>query len=247
MNRVGSMFTYFFQPGPVTDFESAKKSDTARFGRFFHFLLDRGVYFPPSQYEAGFVSAAHSEEDIARTGEAISDFFARKCNASRFTLCAGPSPKQRVLVTGAAKRIGRQIAIDLSRSGFDVAIHYGNSEKEAREVSRVCGGAPLFKAELSEVEEIRRMFAEIGKRFGPLDCLVNNAARFTRFDPLEITEADWDFIHGVNLKGTFFCCQEGARMMKQQGSGRIVNISSLGGIRPWADHVHYWRRKPESS
>jgi 3-oxoacyl-[acyl-carrier protein] reductase/pteridine reductase len=72
---------------------------------------------------------------------------------------------------------------------------------------------------------------------------VNNAARFTRFDPLDITEADWDFIHDVNLKGTFFCCQQAAIQMREIGTGRIVNISSLGGIRPWADHVHYCASK----
>jgi glutamate-1-semialdehyde 2,1-aminomutase len=75
VNRVGSMFTYFMQPGPITDFESAKRSDTARFGRLFHFLLEKGVSFPPSQFEAGFVSAAHTDGDIARTGEAIQEFF----------------------------------------------------------------------------------------------------------------------------------------------------------------------------
>jgi 3-oxoacyl-[acyl-carrier protein] reductase/pteridine reductase len=72
---------------------------------------------------------------------------------------------------------------------------------------------------------------------------VNNAARFTRFDPLDFTEGDWDFIHDVNLKATFFCCQEGARQMMQLGAGRIVNISSLGGIRPWAEHAHYCASK----
>ena len=56
-------------------------------------------------------------------------------------------------------------------------------------------------------------------------------------------EADWDFIHDVNLKAAFFCCQEGAKQMKELGAGRIVNISSLGGIRPWADHVHYCASK----
>jgi NAD(P)-dependent dehydrogenase (short-subunit alcohol dehydrogenase family) len=149
----------------------------------------------------------------------------------------------RVLVTGAAKRIGRTIAIELSRQGFQVAIHYGNSRKEAEAVSQECNGAPLFQADLSKVEEIRRLFQEVREQFGLLDCLVNNAARFTRFDPLEVTEADWDFIHSVNLKATFFCCQEGARQMKEKGSGRIVNISSLGGIRPWAEHVHYCASK----
>jgi NAD(P)-dependent dehydrogenase (short-subunit alcohol dehydrogenase family) len=148
-----------------------------------------------------------------------------------------------VLVTGAAKRIGRVIAIGLARQGFSVAIHYGNSRAEAEAVSRECGGAPIFQADLAKVGEIRRLFHDVQAQVGPLNCLVNNAARFTRFDPLEVTEADWDFIHDVNLKATFFCCQEGARQMKQLGAGRIVNISSLGGIRPWAEHAHYCASK----
>jgi len=73
VNRVGSMFTLFFTECPVTDYESAKRSDTARFGRFFHAMLERGIYLPPSQFEATFVSAAHSEEDIQRTAAAIRD------------------------------------------------------------------------------------------------------------------------------------------------------------------------------
>ena len=153
------------------------------------------------------------------------------------------SSNPRVLVTGAAKRVGRSIAIELSKRGFEIAIHYGKSEKEAWEVSELCGGAPIFQANLESVSEIRRLFAEVRERVGLLDCLVNNAARFTRLDPLEVTEADWDFIHSVNLKATFFCCQEAGRMMKQLGAGRIVNISSLGGIRPWAEHVHYCASK----
>lgn len=153
------------------------------------------------------------------------------------------SPNPRVLVTGAAKRIGRTIAIELSRHGFDVAIHYGHSEKEAREVAELCGGAPMFQADLARVPEIRRLFADVREQFGLINCLVNNAARFTRFDPLDITEADWDFIHDTNLKATFFCCQEAARQMRELGRGRIVNISSLGGIRPWAEHVHYCASK----
>ncbi|HEY1947563.1 MAG TPA: SDR family oxidoreductase [Bryobacteraceae bacterium] len=148
-----------------------------------------------------------------------------------------------VLVTGAGKRIGRVIAIELSRQGFSVAIHYGKSRAEAEAVSRECGGAPIFQADLAKVDEIRRLFHDVQIQMGPLNCLVNNAARFTRFDPLDVTEADWDFIHDVNLKATFFCCQEGARQMKQLGAGRIVNISSLGGIRPWADHAHYCASK----
>ncbi len=153
------------------------------------------------------------------------------------------SAGKRVLVTGAAKRIGRAIAIELSRRGFQVAIHFGTSRAEAESVSRECGGAPIFQADLSSVPEIGRLFQNVRTEFGPLDCLVNNAARFTRINPLDITEADWDFIHNVNLKGVFFCCQEFARQLQAPAAGRIVNISSLGGIRPWAEHAHYCASK----
>jgi glutamate-1-semialdehyde 2,1-aminomutase len=75
-NRVGSMFTWFFTPGPVTDWESASKSDTEAFGRFFRNMLEGGVYLPPSQYEAAFLSAAHTEEDITTTIAAAKQAFA---------------------------------------------------------------------------------------------------------------------------------------------------------------------------
>jgi glutamate-1-semialdehyde 2,1-aminomutase len=75
VNRVGSMFTLFFTKTPVTDYETAKTSDTARFGRFFHHLLEHGVYFPPSQFEAAFLGTAHTDEDIAHTRRAIESFF----------------------------------------------------------------------------------------------------------------------------------------------------------------------------
>ena len=148
-----------------------------------------------------------------------------------------------ILVTGAAKRIGRGIALHLAHAGAHVAIHYSSSENEARETGKECGRAPLFRANLESVSEIAHMFEEVDRHFGRLDGLVNNAARFATIDPLDITEADWDFIHSVNLKAVFFCCQHGARLMKKSGGGRIVNISSLGGIRPWADHAHYCASK----
>ncbi len=74
VNRVGSMFTFFFNREAITDYEPAKRSDTQRFGRFFHHMLEHGVYLAPSQFEAGFVSAAHSEVDIRATVEAVTDF-----------------------------------------------------------------------------------------------------------------------------------------------------------------------------
>ena len=75
-NRVGSMFTWFFTPGPVTDWNSAAKSDTAAFGRFFRNMLDQGVYLPPSQFEAAFLSTVHTEEDLQKTVDAARNAFA---------------------------------------------------------------------------------------------------------------------------------------------------------------------------
>ena len=144
-----------------------------------------------------------------------------------------------ILVTGAAKRIGRGIALRLAGEGAQVIIHYNESETEARATAAECGNARTVRANLERVSAIERMFDEAG----PIDGLVNNAARFTTIDPLKVTEADWDSIHSVNLKATFFCCQQAARRMIAGDGGRIVNISSLGGIRPWSHNAHYCASK----
>jgi glutamate-1-semialdehyde 2,1-aminomutase len=82
INRVGSMLTYFFSPVPITDWESAKQCDTARFGKFFHGMLERGVYLAPSQFEAAFFSTAHSDEDIRRTVAAAREVFEQESKIS---------------------------------------------------------------------------------------------------------------------------------------------------------------------
>lgn len=146
---------------------------------------------------------------------------------------------RRILVTGAAKRIGRSIALKLAGEGAHVLIHYHGSEREARATAEECGDAPVYRADLQRVTEIRAMFEEIGT----LDGLVNNAARFTTIDPLQIEESDWDFIHSVNLKSVFFCCQAAAKTMLAGDGGHIVNLSSLGAIKPWAHNAHYCASK----
>jgi glutamate-1-semialdehyde 2,1-aminomutase len=77
VNHVGSMFTFFFTGRPVTDYASAQLSDRARFGEFFRWMIERGCCFPPSQFEAAFLSAAHSDDDIERTVIALREFFTR--------------------------------------------------------------------------------------------------------------------------------------------------------------------------
>src|ERR1035438_519244 len=148
-----------------------------------------------------------------------------------------------ILVTGAAKRIGRSIALRLATEGARVAIHYNGSEQEARATAQECNNAPIFRANLESVAEIRAMFAQVMERCGRLDGLVNNAARYTTIDPLTIVECYWDFIHSVNLKSVFFCCQAAAKVMLAGTGGHIVNISSLGALKPWANNAHYCASK----
>jgi len=148
-----------------------------------------------------------------------------------------------VVVTGAAKRIGRAIALRLAKEGARVAIHYHGSEAEARATAAECGNAPIFKANLESVAEIEGLFDNVEKHFGRVEALVNNAGRFTTIDPLNVTEADWDFVHSVNLKAAFFCAQQAAKRMLAADGGRIVNLSSLGGLRPWSMNVHYCASK----
>ena len=150
-----------------------------------------------------------------------------------------------ILVTGAARRIGRAIALRLHAEGARVLIHYSASADEARQTAAECGNAMLFRANLESVAEIRAMFEDVEQRAGRLDGLVNNAARFTRVPALEVTEEDWDFLHSVNLKAVFFCAQQAALLMQRAavGEGRIVNISSMGAFLAWPEHVHYCASK----
>ncbi|MBI1356828.1 MAG: SDR family oxidoreductase [Acidobacteria bacterium] len=144
-----------------------------------------------------------------------------------------------VLVTGSARRIGRSVALALAEQGAQAAIHYRGSEAEARETAALCGGQS-FQADLADVGQIERLFEEVLAAYGRLDGLVNNAAVYRRM-PIETTTAeDWDGLHAANLRAPYFCCREAARIMRAQPEGgRIVNLSSLGGLRPWAGYAPY--------
>jgi NAD(P)-dependent dehydrogenase (short-subunit alcohol dehydrogenase family) len=87
--------------------------------------------------------------------------------------------------------------------------------------------------------EVARMFAAVEKEFGRLDILVNNAGAFFAAKFEELTDEQWDGILDINLKSQFLCTQAAAPMMKRQGRGRIINISSLGGMLPWPSYTHY--------
>jgi 3-oxoacyl-[acyl-carrier protein] reductase/pteridine reductase len=163
-----------------------------------------------------------------------------------------PTPEAKgpvILVTGAARRIGRAIALRLAAEGARVAIHYGTSGEEARATAAECGGAPFFQADLARAAEAHRLVDAVGAHFGRIDGLVNNAARFTRKQPLEVTEEDWDYVHSVNLKAAFFCAQRAAFWMMRNANGwdgargKIVNIVSMGAFLAWPEHSHYCASK----
>ncbi len=158
-----------------------------------------------------------------------------------------PLSGQVALVTGAGRRIGREIALTLGRAGADVVVNYNHSRNEAqatvREIKECGVQAVALRADIARPAQIRRMFGAIEERFGQLDVLVNNAGIFfpARWD--QLTEKQWDQILAVNLKGPFFCAQEAAKMMQLRKSGQIINISSLGGLNAWPDYMHYCSSK----
>ena len=158
-----------------------------------------------------------------------------------------PLRNQVALVTGAGRRIGRVIALALARSGADVVVHYNQSKQgalaTAKEIESLGTRAMVARADVSRAKQVAVMFRRVDKRFGRLDLLVNNAGIFfpARWD--QLGEADWDRILGTNLKGAFFCAQAAARIMQRQGRGRIVIISSLGGLQAWPEYIHYCASK----
>ena len=154
---------------------------------------------------------------------------------------------QVALVTGAGRRIGREIALTLARAGADVVVNYSRSRAGAddtvREIRKLGVRSIAVRADVARPAQVAAMFRRVQKEFGRLDILVNNAGVFfpVRWDKL--TEKDWDRILGTNLKGAFFCAQAAARLMMRRRRGRIINISSLGGIQAWPGYMHYCSSK----
>jgi NAD(P)-dependent dehydrogenase (short-subunit alcohol dehydrogenase family) len=146
------------------------------------------------------------------------------------------------LVTGAAKRIGRSVALALAKEGADVAITYRSSEAEAQATvaairkSRV--RAMAVYCDLGDPACVRRAVeATIGK-LGKIDLLVNNAGMFETLPLESIALEQWDAMLNTNTRGPFLMAQAAHAELKQR-QGRIVNIGSLGGLHPWATHGHY--------
>jgi NAD(P)-dependent dehydrogenase (short-subunit alcohol dehydrogenase family) len=154
-----------------------------------------------------------------------------------------PLEGQVALVTGAAKRIGRSIALRLAADGADIIVNYLSSKPDAeslvREIVSTGRRAVAMRADVSRRPEVTQLFAEAENKFGRLDILVNNAGAFFPAKFEDLTDEQWDRIMNVNLKSQFLCAQAAAPVMKRQGRGRIVNLSSLGGLLAWPSYTHY--------
>src|SRR5580700_1787274 len=151
-----------------------------------------------------------------------------------------------MLVTGAAKRLGRAIALAAAENGADVAITYRESTREAR---AVVGGLAQYgvdalavRCDVTDEKSVREMVKEVARELGGIDVLVNNAANYETVEFEKITVAQWDAIFASNTRGPFLVSREALPYVRRR-RGRIINMGSLGGLRPWATHAHYCSSK----
>lgn len=157
-----------------------------------------------------------------------------------------PLEGKTAFVTGAAKRIGRCLALTLARAGGDVVITYRSSQEEAnRTVAdlKACGiRAAALSCDVRSESSIQHAMETAIDQFGRLDLLINNAGAFETKPLQEIATAEWDAMFETNTRGPFLTARIAYPALKQ-AQGRIINIGSLGGMHPWASHAHYCTSK----
>ncbi len=158
-----------------------------------------------------------------------------------------PLESKVALVTGASKGVGKGIALELARSGCDVAINYHSdrdgAEATAAEIAALGRTGWAVQADVGCAPDVTRMFAAVRERFPRLDILVNNAGTQVWKPLLELEESEWDRVIATNLKGCFLCTQQAARHMRAAGGGRIVNIGSGCNKIPFPNLVSYTASK----
>lgn len=147
------------------------------------------------------------------------------------------------LVTGSTRGIGKAIALKLAKEGARIIVHGPPDSPELpaafAEIKAVSPESIQVEADLSDSRAIARMFDTIKKSYGRLDILVNNAAFQNPSHFLDLKESDWDYVQAVNLKAPFLCGQHAGRMMRENGGGKIVNISSVHAYDVRRNYAHY--------
>lgn len=176
-----------------------------------------------------------------------------KVESQLMTIEYKPLRGKTALVTGAAIRLGRASSLALAQAGADVAITFKDSMREARAtVVDLCGfGVRAFALHCDVTDEasVRAMMKEAGRELGRIDILVNNAANYETAEFEKLTLRQWDAIFATNTRGPFLVSREALKWMRRKrGKGeaieaKIINMGSLGGLRPWATHAHYCSSK----
>jgi len=166
-----------------------------------------------------------------------------------------PLRGKSALVTGAARRLGRASALALAEAGADVAITFLESSREAQhtvvDLSGMGVRAFALRCDVTEEASVRAMMKEVGRELGTIDVLVNNAANYETVEFEKLSVRQWDAIFASNTRGPFLVSREALKWMrrKRPGAGKspleakIINMGSLGGLRPWATHAHYCASK----
>ena len=158
---------------------------------------------------------------------------------------------QKALVTGANSGIGQAVALSLARAGADVVVNYVSrpeaAEAVVKEASRCGVNVYAHRANVAKEDEVQGMFQKMIQEFGTIDILVNNAGLQKDAPIDQMTLADWQFVLDVNLTGQFLCSREAIREFKRRGirkevscaAGKIICMSSVHEVIPWAGHVNY--------
>jgi pteridine reductase len=153
-----------------------------------------------------------------------------------------PLTGKLILITGAARRIGRIFALACAHQGADLIIHHGHSEEEAKqlqlEITKMGGQAQIIQADLSE-PELAAQLISLANQFGTLYALVNSAAIFELLPLKDTSLADWERHLKINLTAPFLLSQAFAKQVPDESSGHIVNILDWRALRPGADHFAY--------
>ncbi len=149
---------------------------------------------------------------------------------------------RNALVTGAAHRVGRAIALALAQEGCNIALHYhagkAQAERTLPELKRLGVEARAYQADLRSLEEIAALFQAVHDDFGRLDILINSAAIMQRIPFEDVTNEDWRATIDLNLRAPFFCTQSAVKLMGEAG-GAVINISDIAGLQPWVKYpVH---------
>src|SRR5437899_7292822 len=169
-------------------------------------------------------------------------------------LSSKPLLGKTALITGAARRLGRASALALAQAGADVAITFLKSAREARETVVDLSGLGVrsfaLRCDVSDEGSVKSTMKDVGRELGRIDILVNNAANYETVDFERLTVRQWDAIFASNTRGPFLVAREALKWMRRDRGksagkleAKIINLGSLGGLRPWATHAHYCSSK----